>query len=156
MSRGQRSLWPFWLSFWSNLKNWKDHSDSFTQTLLVVSIFSLLVWQHVRSACFTVTLLSSTGGYLPPEEIKERFDSNCITPVSGLLPTFIILSKKSEIACLRRNCRRTGFDCLCLQGTEFMDNLAKCLRYYVADRLSNDPGWRNVTVSVTVNRLNAF
>ncbi|XP_075872017.1 5'-3' exoribonuclease 2 isoform X2 [Nelusetta ayraudi] len=51
------------------------------------------------------------GGYLPPEEIKERFDSNCITP-----------------------------------GTEFMDNLARCLRYYVADRLSNDPGWRNVTV----------
>ncbi|XP_070843440.1 5'-3' exoribonuclease 2 isoform X2 [Chaetodon trifascialis] len=51
------------------------------------------------------------GGYLPPEQIKERFDSNCITP-----------------------------------GTEFMDNLAKCLRYYVADRLSNDPGWRNITV----------
>ncbi|XP_061098917.1 5'-3' exoribonuclease 2 isoform X3 [Conger conger] len=51
------------------------------------------------------------GGYLPPEEIKERFDSNCITP-----------------------------------GTEFMDNLAKCLRYYVADRLSNDPGWRSLTV----------
>ncbi|XP_054618289.1 5'-3' exoribonuclease 2 isoform X2 [Dunckerocampus dactyliophorus] len=51
------------------------------------------------------------GGYLPPEEIKERFDSNCITP-----------------------------------GTEFMDNLAQCLRYYVADRLSNDPGWQHVTV----------
>uniref|UniRef100_A0A673B1G8 5'-3' exoribonuclease n=1 Tax=Sphaeramia orbicularis TaxID=375764 RepID=A0A673B1G8_9TELE len=51
------------------------------------------------------------GGYLPPEEIKERFDSNCITP-----------------------------------GTEFMDNLAHCLRYYIADRLSNDPGWKNVTV----------
>ncbi|XP_077366688.1 5'-3' exoribonuclease 2 [Festucalex cinctus] len=51
------------------------------------------------------------GGYLPPEEIKERFDSNCITP-----------------------------------GTEFMDNLAHCLRYYIADRLSNDPGWRNITV----------
>ncbi|XP_036438052.1 5'-3' exoribonuclease 2 [Colossoma macropomum] len=51
------------------------------------------------------------GGYLPPEEIKERFDSNCITP-----------------------------------GTEFMDNLAKCLRYYVADRLTNDPGWQNITV----------
>ncbi|KAM8832074.1 5'-3' exoribonuclease 2 isoform 2-T2 [Spinachia spinachia] len=51
------------------------------------------------------------GGYLPPDEIKERFDSNCITP-----------------------------------GTEFMDNLARCLRYYVADRLSNDPGWKNVTV----------
>ncbi|XP_077409346.1 5'-3' exoribonuclease 2 isoform X2 [Vanacampus margaritifer] len=51
------------------------------------------------------------GGYLPPDEIKERFDSNCITP-----------------------------------GTEFMDNLARCLRYYIADRLSNDPGWRNITV----------
>uniref|UniRef100_A0A8C7Z809 5'-3' exoribonuclease n=1 Tax=Oryzias sinensis TaxID=183150 RepID=A0A8C7Z809_9TELE len=51
------------------------------------------------------------GGYLPPEEIKERFDSNCITP-----------------------------------GTEFMDNLAHCLRYYVAERLSNDPGWKNVVV----------
>ncbi|CAI5780498.1 5' [Podarcis lilfordi] len=51
------------------------------------------------------------GGYLPPEEIKERFDSNCITP-----------------------------------GTEFMDNLAKCLRYYIADRLNNDPGWKNLAV----------
>uniref|UniRef100_G1KEH8 5'-3' exoribonuclease n=1 Tax=Anolis carolinensis TaxID=28377 RepID=G1KEH8_ANOCA len=51
------------------------------------------------------------GGFLPPEEVKERFDSNCITP-----------------------------------GTEFMDNLAKCLRYYVADRLNNDPGWKNLTV----------
>ncbi|XP_061668429.1 5'-3' exoribonuclease 2 [Syngnathoides biaculeatus] len=51
------------------------------------------------------------GGYLPPEEIKERFDSNCITP-----------------------------------GTEFMDNLAQCLRYYIADRLSNNPGWQNITV----------
>uniref|UniRef100_A0A672K0Q5 5'-3' exoribonuclease n=1 Tax=Sinocyclocheilus grahami TaxID=75366 RepID=A0A672K0Q5_SINGR len=51
------------------------------------------------------------GGYLPPEEIKEHFDSNCITP-----------------------------------GTEFMDNLAKCLRYYIADRLTNDPGWHNITV----------
>lgn len=27
-----------------------------------------------------------------------------------------------------------------------MDNLAKCLRYYIADRLNNDPGWKNVTV----------
>lgn len=29
-----------------------------------------------------------------------------------------------------------------------MDNLAKCLRYYIADRLNNDPGWRNITVRV--------
>lgn len=36
--------------------------------------------------------------------------------------------------------------CFHVKGTEFMDNLAKCLRYYVADRLSNDPGWRNITV----------
>ncbi|XP_043552473.1 5'-3' exoribonuclease 2 isoform X1 [Chiloscyllium plagiosum] len=53
----------------------------------------------------------SKGGFLPQEEVKERFDSNCITP-----------------------------------GTEFMDNLAKCLRYYVADRLNNDPGWKSLTV----------
>uniref|UniRef100_A0A669Q5G4 5'-3' exoribonuclease n=1 Tax=Phasianus colchicus TaxID=9054 RepID=A0A669Q5G4_PHACC len=51
------------------------------------------------------------GGILPPEEVKERFDSNCITP-----------------------------------GTEFMDNLAKCLRYYIADRLNSDPGWKNLTI----------
>ncbi|XP_032829989.1 5'-3' exoribonuclease 2 isoform X1 [Petromyzon marinus] len=51
------------------------------------------------------------GGFLPPEEAKERFDSNCITP-----------------------------------GTEFMSNLAKCLRYYVAERLNSDPGWRNIAV----------
>ncbi|XP_067845510.1 5'-3' exoribonuclease 2 isoform X2 [Heptranchias perlo] len=53
----------------------------------------------------------SKGRYLPAEEVKERFDSNCITP-----------------------------------GTEFMDNLARCLRYYVADRLNSDPGWKNLTV----------
>uniref|UniRef100_A0A8B9G9U8 5'-3' exoribonuclease n=1 Tax=Amazona collaria TaxID=241587 RepID=A0A8B9G9U8_9PSIT len=54
------------------------------------------------------------GGFLPPEEVKERFDSNCITP-----------------------------------GTEFMDNLAKCLRYYIADRLNSDPGWKNLTLNQT-------
>uniref|UniRef100_A0A4W3JRJ3 5'-3' exoribonuclease n=1 Tax=Callorhinchus milii TaxID=7868 RepID=A0A4W3JRJ3_CALMI len=53
----------------------------------------------------------SKGGFLSEEVIKERFDSNCITP-----------------------------------GTEFMDNLARSLRYYVADRLNNDPGWKNLTV----------
>lgn len=44
----------------------------------------------------------------------------------------------------------------CLQGTEFMDNLAQCLRYYVADRLSNDPGWKNVTVCVCYFAAQAF
>ena len=30
-----------------------------------------------------------------------------------------------------------------LQGTE-LANLLICLRYYIADRLNNDPGWRNI------------
>jgi len=34
-----------------------------------------------------------------------------------------------------------------------MDNLAKCLRYYIADRLNSDPGWKNLTVSFTVSYL---
>ena len=33
-----------------------------------------------------------------------------------------------------------------LQGTE-LANLLICLRYYIADRLNNDPGWRNIKVS---------
>lgn len=39
------------------------------------------------------------------------------------------------------------------QGTEFMDNLAKCLRYYIADRLNNDPGWKSVTVRQRLHAL---
>ena len=34
-----------------------------------------------------------------------------------------------------------------------MDNLAKCLRYYIADRLNNDPGWRNITVREPLDAL---
>lgn len=34
---------------------------------------------------------STAGGYLPPEEIKERFDSNCITPVSFTCATLRFL-----------------------------------------------------------------
>eukprot|EP01136_Pigoraptor_vietnamica_P010132 Opistho-1_new@47392 len=31
-------------------------------------------------------------------------------------------------------------------GTEFMEHLAECLKYYVHDRLNNDQGWRGVKV----------
>ena len=27
-----------------------------------------------------------------------------------------------------------------------MANLSLCLRYYIADRLNNDPGWKNIQV----------
>ncbi len=39
------------------------------------------------------------------------------------------------------------FDSNCITpGTPFMFKLADCLRYYVHDRLNNDPGWKNLIV----------
>ncbi|XP_071484047.1 5'-3' exoribonuclease 2-like [Diadema antillarum] len=43
--------------------------------------------------------------------------------------------------------KESHFDSNCITpGTEFMFRLADCLRYYVTDRLNNDPGWRNIQV----------
>eukprot|EP01122_Echinamoeba_exundans_P009781 TRINITY_DN351_c0_g1_i1.p1 TRINITY_DN351_c0_g1~~TRINITY_DN351_c0_g1_i1.p1 ORF type:complete len:1205 (-),score=204.88 TRINITY_DN351_c0_g1_i1:21-3317(-) len=39
------------------------------------------------------------------------------------------------------------FDSNCITpGTEFMDLVAKALQYYAVDRMTRDPGWRNVQV----------
>ncbi|CAL1532128.1 unnamed protein product [Lymnaea stagnalis] len=39
------------------------------------------------------------------------------------------------------------FDSNCITpGTPFMFKLAECLRYYVHDRINNDPGWENIKV----------
>ncbi|CAG8544920.1 10050_t:CDS:10 [Acaulospora colombiana] len=43
--------------------------------------------------------------------------------------------------------QKKGFDTNCITpGTPFMANLAKCLRYWIADKLNSDPGWKNLKV----------
>ncbi|KAK3752419.1 hypothetical protein QZH41_008621, partial [Actinostola sp. cb2023] len=82
--------------------------------------------------------LASKGALLPPVKDKtEHFDSNCITPVSS--STFDYFPAQYVAI---------GFIVfsLVLQGTEFMANLSQCLTYYIAERLNNDPGWKNIKV----------
>ncbi|XP_018497047.1 5'-3' exoribonuclease 2 homolog [Galendromus occidentalis] len=67
--------------------------------------------------------------------------------------------KAATISRLRRELQSKGFhlppekapedhfDTNCITpGTPFMDRLAKCLHYYIHDRLNNDPGWQNIEV----------
>ena len=43
--------------------------------------------------------------------------------------------------------KKEHFDSNCITpGTPFMEQLAICLRYYIIDRLNNDPGWKNIQV----------
>lgn len=43
--------------------------------------------------------------------------------------------------------KKESFDSNCITpGTDFMDRLSICLRFYISDRLSHDPGWKNIKV----------
>ena len=43
--------------------------------------------------------------------------------------------------------KKMRFDSNCITpGTTFMDRLATALRYYIYDRLTNDPGWKQVKI----------
>ena len=43
--------------------------------------------------------------------------------------------------------KKSSFDSNCITpGTRFMFRVAESIRYYVADRMSTDPGWKNVNV----------
>jgi 5'-3' exoribonuclease 2 len=41
--------------------------------------------------------------------------------------------------------KKQAFDSNCITpGTPFMAKIAHYLKYYIAERLTNDPGWKNV------------
>ncbi len=86
---------------------------------------------------------------LPDKKPEEHFDSNCITPVSWRgcqcnFPSDKIID--NSLKCISAN---LGWKCswrLCLKGTPFMARLAACLRYYVHNRMNNNPAWRGIKV----------
>lgn len=94
-----------------------------------VSFLLIYFYSEDRAAIARIKReLREKGAYVPPDEPKgERFDSNCITPVCSPL-------------------KHGHADFFVLQGTPFMFKLAKCLRYYIHDRLNNDAGWQGIKV----------
>lgn len=67
--------------------------------------------------------------------------------------------KRKNIAIVRQELQRQGLSVLppkseeeifdsnvISPGTTFMMRLSNCLRYYIRERLNNDPGWKNLQV----------
>ncbi|CAF0857952.1 unnamed protein product [Brachionus calyciflorus] len=62
------------------------------------------------------------------KRLKEQIMAN-----GGVVPPDVPQSEKFDSNCIT-------------PGTPFMHRLAECLRYYIHDRLNNDPGWKNISV----------
>ncbi len=74
--------------------------------------------------------LAARGVILPPKK-SASFDYNVITPGTGTVTFF----------CCRNTCCLTAARC-----AEFMDRLSAYVRHYLYDRLTNNPGWKDLRV----------